>query len=95
VEQLRIVSRLTLPGLFGAALNDETMPLVRQALTVGDALWAFIENQERTWGAPGALGGAMGGDGDWAKESLGYGFMVENAYFGVYRIWGRAWLVTK
>ena len=36
-----------------------------------------------------------GGDGDWAKESLCFGLMVENGYQGVYRIWSRAWLVTK
>jgi hypothetical protein len=37
----------------------------------------------------------MGGDADWAKESLAYGSMVENAYRGVYRLWSRTWLVTK
>jgi hypothetical protein len=36
---------------------------------------------------------AFGGDGERAKESLAFGFMVENAYYGVYRIWSRAWLV--
>jgi hypothetical protein len=41
------------------------------------------------------LYGAMGGDGDWAKEELCFGFMMENEYHGVCRIWTRAWLVTK
>jgi hypothetical protein len=34
-------------------------------------------------------------DGDWAKESLCFGFMMENEYHGICRIWTRAWLVTK
>ena len=33
------------------------------------------------------------GDGNWEKETLAYGFMVENACDGVYRL--RAWLVMK
>jgi hypothetical protein len=41
------------------------------------------------------LSGTFGGDGYWAKESLCFGFLVENNYRGVYRIWSRAWLVTK
>jgi hypothetical protein len=27
--------------------------------------------------------------------AVAFGFMVENEYQGVYRIWSRAWLVTK
>jgi hypothetical protein len=41
------------------------------------------------------LSGTFGGDGDWAQESLCFGFMIENAYHGVYRMWSRAWLITK
>ena len=37
----------------------------------------------------------FGGDGDWAKEELAFGCMVENVDLGIYRIWSRAWLVTK
>ena len=37
----------------------------------------------------------MGGDGDYAVEELSFGFMLENEYNQVYRIWSRAWLVTK
>jgi hypothetical protein len=31
----------------------------------------------------------------WAKETLGFGLMVENAYQGVYRVWSRPWLMAK
>lgn len=29
------------------------------------------------------------------QEALGFGFMIENAYYGIYRFWSRAWLCTK
>ena len=41
------------------------------------------------------LRGLFGGDGDFAREELAFGFMVENDYHHVYRIWSRAWLVTS
>lgn len=94
LEQLRIVSTYTLASMFQAEVNEATSPLTSQTLTVSEALWAFVGNQQEIYNR-GALSGVMGGDGDWAKESLAFGFMVENAYNIVYRIWSRAWLVTK
>ena len=41
------------------------------------------------------LAGMFGGDGDDSREKLSFGRMVENGYHHVYRIWSRAWLVTK
>jgi hypothetical protein len=95
--QLRIVSRFALERMFGAEISEKSAPFLAQDLTVFDALWEFIEDQQQTWGTgmSGSLGGTMGGNGDWAKEALAFGFMVENGYQGVYRIWSRAWLVTK
>jgi hypothetical protein len=95
VTQLRLVSRMALISMYGALAGDETFPA--QELDLGGALWRFIECEQQRWGTGmgGALSGAMGGDGDWAKESLAFGFMVENSFQGVYRIWSRAWLVTK
>jgi hypothetical protein len=49
------------------------------------ARWAFTDK----------LSGTLGGDGDWAKESLAFGFLVENSYWAVYRVWSRPRLVTK
>jgi hypothetical protein len=37
----------------------------------------------------------FGGDGDMKREELAFGLIVENEYYGIYRIWSRAWLVTK
>jgi hypothetical protein len=95
--QLRLISPSAMHLFYSAALTDETQNLVAQTLTVGELLWQFIETQEDEWGLgySNNLNGIMGGDGDWAKEKLAFGLMVENAYHCVYRIWSRAWLVTK
>jgi hypothetical protein len=94
VEQLRLISKGAVAYIFGAEINEETSPLVTQNLAARDALWAFIQDQQATLDRS-ALRGTLGGDGDWAKETLGFGFMIENSYHGVYRIWSRPWLVTK
>ena len=94
LEQLRIVSQGALGGIFHAEIGEEHQALLNQKLTMKEALWAFLENQQKRYPRD-ALHGTMGGDGDWAKETLGFGFMVENSYQRVYRIWSRAWLLTK
>jgi hypothetical protein len=64
---------------------------------IAAAIEQFIAAERERWGTgmSSALRGTFGGDGDWAKESLCFGLMVENPYYGVYRVWSRAWLVTK
>ena len=96
LTQLRIVSRFALKNMFAALTEEEYVSFPPQNLSVGELVWKFIEHQQQTWGTYNTyeLSGVMGGDGDWAKEALAFGFMVENAYQGVYRIWSRAWLVT-
>jgi len=93
--QLRIMSRFALDHLFGVKVEKEQ---TEQRLELRDLLWTFVQDQQNLWGtgmgAPN-LRGAMGGDGDYAKEELCFGLLVENPYWQVYRIWSRAWLVTK
>lgn len=97
--QMRIVSRFALKYIFGAIKNEEEYEsFPSQDRTIGDVLWLFIQDQQNRWGTgmnSYELRGVMGGDGDYAKEELCFGFMVENEYHSVYRIWSRAWLVTK
>jgi hypothetical protein len=95
--QLRIVERPALQHMFGVPAGEDFEALTDQPLSVGALAWAFIQDQQATWGSgmSSALRGTMGGDDDWAKESLAFGLLVENAFHGVYRIWSRAWLVTK
>ena len=66
----------------------------------GESRVPLVEKQRQKWNDPdyaysSQLAGTMGGDGDWAKESLAFGFLMENQYWQVMRIWSRAWLVTK
>ncbi len=96
LTQMRLIAGHGLEFLFRVPDKQETRPLRQQQLTLGDAIWKFVEtfrgeNAEGRY----SVRGALGGDGDWAKEQLAFGFMVENAYHGVYRIWTRAWLLTK
>lgn len=95
--QMRLVSSFGLKLLFGAITDAEMEQFPEQELSMVDALWAFIENQRTHWGTgySEGLDGLFGGDGDFAREQLAFGFLVENGYYQVYRIWSRAWLVTK
>jgi len=68
-----------------------------QPMNLENFVRGFIDLHKKRYGTGmcSELYGAMGGDGDWAKEALCFGFMMENAYHGICRIWTRAWLVTK
>jgi hypothetical protein len=96
LDQVRFVSKMALVSVFGTK-REEAMPA--QTLDIKRAVVAFVEAQKAKWNDRYAfsskLAGTAGGDGDWAKESLAFGFHVENTYWGVYRIWSRPWLVTK
>jgi hypothetical protein len=95
LAQIRIVDFGAM-NLFGAVPGPGDEPW-EQGLSVAQLIDAFIEAQRERWGRGMslALSGTLGGDGDWAKEKLAFGFMVENSYNGVYRLWSRPWLVTK
>jgi hypothetical protein len=97
LDQVRILPRAALAHFFGCG---EASALPDQPIPIGDFIAQFINDQRAKWNDPsyafsGRLAGTLGGDGDWAKESLCFGFLVENTYWSVYRLWSRAWLVTK
>jgi hypothetical protein len=97
LDQVRIVPKSALGHFFDC---DEAAALADQPVPLGDFIEQFITAQRAKWNDPSytfssRLSGTLGGDGDWAKESLCFGFLVENTYWGVYRLWRRAWLVTK
>lgn len=97
LDQMRLVTHMALGSLFGASLDAQP---AAQSVRVIDCVLAFAEAQKVKWnearpGYSASLAGKAGGDGDWAKEALAFGFHVENTYWGVYRVWSRAWLVTK
>lgn len=96
--QMRLVSKFALKYVFHAIEEENYDSFPDQRINIGDALWNFIQDQQDRWGTSMGsreLDGVMGGDGDFAKEELAFGMMVENEYNGIYRIWSRAWLVTK
>lgn len=96
LTQMRIVSGGALQFLFGIADEPDGQALRQQTLPISELVWNFIECfRAEVYEGRYSVAGSLGGDGDWAKESLAFGFMVENAYHSIYRIWTRAWLVTK
>jgi hypothetical protein len=97
VTQLRTMSTGALAEVFGAVSRDEGAALPGQPRSIPDLFWTFIERERERYPDvyPYGLQGSFGGDGDWAKESLCFGLMVENHPWSAYRIWTRAWLVTK
>ena len=94
LTQLRLVTEAALGSLYGAA---PVPGFVRQPLSIAEAVATFLASERERWGSgmSAALAGSFGGDGDWAREALCFGFTVENTDHGVYRVWSRAWLVTK
>jgi len=95
LAQIRIVEFGAM-NLFGAVPDPGDEPW-QQPLDVGTLIAAFVGAQLSRWGRgmSSELTGTLGGDGDWAKEKLAFGFMVENSSNGIYRLWSRPWLVTK
>lgn len=97
LDQVRIITRTALGHFFGP-IPEGTPPLSDQPINIEQYILHFIGQQKKKWhGFPGGsdLRGTLGGDGDWAKEGLAFGFLIENSYWGIYRLWSRPWLVTK
>jgi hypothetical protein len=93
LDQVRIFSRGALGHLFGVGEELAQIPQ-QQPVPVGDYIQQFMSEQDQKWSSY-DLDRAGGGDGDWAKGRLAFGFMVENGYWRVYRLWSRVWLITK
>ena len=93
----RLIPFGALGHLFRVNLDAIENGRLPQPMSAGEFVRGFMALHEKRYGTGMCrdLYGAMGGDGDWAKESLCFGFMMENEYHGVCRIWTRAWLVTK
>lgn len=101
LSQARIVPDFGMKYLFGVLSGDEYENFPEQEIGVADFMWEFMQFEKKRWGTSftqdkeKGLAGLFGGDGDFAREELSFGFMLENDYYGVCRIWSRAWLVTK
>lgn len=101
LAQVRVVSKFGLRFMFGALTDAEYESFPEQKTTIVETLWSFIQHERERWGTSfwqdreKGLQGLFGGDGNYAREELSFGFMLENGYYRVCRIWSRAWLVTK
>ena len=98
LTQARIVSRFALRHKFGVITDNEYRHFPEQDVSITEALWLFTERARERWGTSfgsSGLAGKFGGDGYFAREQLGFGFVVEHEYYRIYRIWSRAWLVHK
>jgi hypothetical protein len=96
--QMRLISKFGLRFMFDAIDEREYNSFKEQELSIGEAFWEFMEAEKGKFGTffgDPRIEGKMGGDGNYAREELSFGFMLENEYHQVYRIWSRAWLVTK
>ena len=97
LDQLWIIWSPTAKDVFG--LSDDDLPS-EQDLSIEEALLGFVDRQIDKWIEPGRLyssrlDGSIGGDGEYAREALGFGFTVEDPFGCVYRIWSRPWVVLK
>ena len=93
LNQVRILSKSALAHFFET--GKDVSELSDQPITLGAYIETFIAEERSRWNRGSDLTGTLGGDGDWAKEQLAFGFLVENTPWAVYRLWSRPWLVTK
>jgi len=101
LTQMRIVSKFGLYRMFRVINDTDYENFPKQEQNVVETLMTYIKHERKCWGTSftqdgeKGLCGLFGGDGCWRREQLSFGFMVENDYYSIYRIWSRAWLVTK
>lgn len=95
MTQLRIVRRVALSALYDALSETELRSFPRQPLTVGGLMGKFIETEQQIWGtgiSP-KLEELFSTPKQRFRAALSFGLMIENAFYGVYRLWSRAWLL--
>jgi hypothetical protein len=95
MTQLRIVRRVALAALYDALSEPDLRSFPPQQLTVGALIGKFIETEQQRWGtglSP-QLSERFGNPGQRFSATLAFGLMIENAFYGVYRLWSRAWLL--
>ena len=94
LTQLRLIRLPALVGIYQALSPDEARLFPDQRVTIGELVPAFIADERQRWSARPAQPPADP-DGPRTQQALAFGFMVENAHYGVYRIWSRVWLLPQ
>ena len=95
LTQLRLVRAPALVGIYQALSPDETRLFPDQRLTIGELVPAFIADEQQRWSTRPAQPSTADPSGPRVQQALAFGFMVENAHYGVYRIWSRVWLLPQ
>jgi len=93
--QMRIVTKFGLRGLFRVLDGVRYDRFPEQELTISEVLWEFIKKEGERWKKCKDFREVFGGDSNSTQGELAFGLIVENTYYGVYRIWSRARLVIK
>ncbi len=96
LEQLRIICKPAMHQFYESFAEG----CVEQRVCVAEALWYFNLMEIHRYNPknelyPYELHGVIGGDGDYEREQLAFGMLVENREEGIYRIWSRVYLCTK
>jgi len=93
LTQLRLIRVPALVGIYQALSPDETRQFPDQRLTIGELVSAFVVDERQRWSTRPAQPPADDPGEPRVEQALAFGFMVENAHYGVYRIWSRVWLL--
>ena len=93
LTQLRLIRVPALVGIYQALSPDETRQFPDQQLTIGELVPAFVADERQRWSTRPAQPPTTDPSEPRVQQSLAFGFMVENAHYGVYRIWSRVWLL--
>lgn len=96
LEQLKIIC----PPALHRYYEGFSEACVEHRLCIAEALWHFNLMEIHRYNPrnelyPSELHGVIGGDGDYEREQLAFGMLVENREEGIYRIWSRVYLCTK
>lgn len=94
ITQLRFVSDFALGGYFDEEIIEPQS--LEKPLGMRDAMLAFVELEMQRFGSEADVcehfGMEVPFDGMW---DIGFGFLVENSYYGIYRIWSRLVYYSK
>ena len=97
LRKIVIAKSFSMRFLFKQLVTDDK-DTPEQPIDVAELVKAFVKDEQGKYGTMFGnknIAGKFGGDGHYSQESLGFGFAVENSYYGVISVWSRGWLCTK
>ncbi len=95
LTQLRLLRVPALVGIYQALSPAETRSFPDQRLTIGELIPTFVAGEQQRWSTRPAQPSAGDPSEPRVQQALAFGFMVENAHYGIYRIWSRVWMLPQ